>query len=178
MASNHINYLSRDFDSIKNDIINYSRSNYPQLSDNFGNDSSISSWLVDLMSDCVDSLNYHIDRVFQNTQINSTTSKSALMNMARSNGLKVPGPKAGMCEVEFSCVLPSGYNVDGKVDISQPNWNAAPIIQRNCVVGTGNLSYTIDENIDFSEQSSEDENKHFQDEFLNSSEDEILEVKE
>ena len=152
MASNHINYLSRDFDSIKNDIINYSRSNYPQLSDNFGNDSSISSWLVDLMSDCVDSLNYHIDRVFQNTQINSTSSKSALMNMARSNGLKVPGPKAGMCEVEFSCVLPSGYNVDGKVDISQPNWNAAPIIQRNCVVGTGNLSYTIDENIDFSEQ--------------------------
>ena len=38
----------------------------------------------------------------------------------------------------------------------------------------------IDKNddIDFPEQSSEDENKHFQDEFLNSSEDEILEVKE
>ena len=38
----------------------------------------------------------------------------------------------------------------------------------------------IDKNhdIDFPEQSSEDENKHFQDEFLNSSEDEVLEVKE
>ena len=38
----------------------------------------------------------------------------------------------------------------------------------------------IDKNhdIDFPEQSSEDENKHFQDEFLNSSEDEILDVKE
>lgn len=152
MSTNHINYLSRDFDSIKSDLINYSKSNYPQLSDNFGNDSSISSWLVDLMSDCVDSLNYHIDRVFQNTQMNSTNSKAALMNMARSNGLKVPGPKAGMCEVEFSCILPAGYNENGKVDISQPNWNAAPVIQRNCVVAAGNLSYTIDENIDFSEQ--------------------------
>ena len=152
MSTNHINYLSRDFDSIKSELINYSKSNYPQLSDNFGNDSSISSWLVDLMSDCVDSLNYHIDRVFQNTQMNSTNSKAALMNMARSNGLKVPGPKAGMCEVEFSCILPAGYNENGKVDISQPNWNAAPVIQRNCVVAAGNLSYTIDENIDFSEQ--------------------------
>lgn len=152
MATKHINYLSRDFDSIKSELINYSKSNYPQLSDNFGNDSSISSWLVDLMSDCVDSLNYHIDRVFQNTQMNSTNSKAALLNMARSNGLKVPGPKAGMCEVEFSCILPAGYNENGKIDISQPNWNAAPVIQRNCVVAAGNLSYTIDENIDFAEQ--------------------------
>lgn len=152
MATKHINYLSRDFDSIKSELINYSKSNYPQLSDNFGNDSSISSWLVDLMSDCVDSLNYHIDRVFQNTQMNSTNSMAALLNMARSNGLKVPGPKAGMCEVEFSCILPAGYNENGKIDISQPNWNAAPVIQRNCVVAAGNLSYTIDENIDFAEQ--------------------------
>lgn len=152
MATKHINYLSRDFDSIKSELINYSKSNYPQLSDNFGNDSSISSWLVDLMSDCVDSLNYHIDRVFQNTQMNSTNSRAALLNMARSNGFKVPGPKAGMCEVEFSCILPAGYNENGKIDISQPNWNAAPVIQRNCVVAAGNLSYTIDENIDFAEQ--------------------------
>ena len=152
MATKHINYLSRDFDSIKSELINYSKSNYPQLSDNFGNDSSISSWLVDLMSDCVDSLNYHIDRVFQNTQMNSKNSRAALLNMARSNGLKVPGPKAGMCEVEFSCILPAGYNENGKIDISQPNWNAAPVIQRNCVVAAGNLSYTIDENIDFAEQ--------------------------
>ena len=84
--------------------------------------------------------------------MNSTNSRAALLNMARINGLKVPGPKAGMCEVEFSCILPAGYNENGKIDISQPNWNAAPVIQRNCVVTAGNLSYTIDENIDFAEQ--------------------------
>ena len=152
MSTKHINYLDRDFNSIRADLIDYSKTNYPQLSDNFGNDSSISSWIVDLMSDCVDSLNYHIDRVFQDTQLNSTNSKSALMNLARSNGLKIPGPKAGMCEVQFSCVLPAGYREDGHTDISQPNWNAAPIIQRNCSIGTSNLTYTIDENIDFTEQ--------------------------
>lgn len=148
MAQNHINYLSRDFDSIKSDIIAYAKQNYPQLSDNFGSDTSISSFIVDALSDCVDNLNYHIDRTFQGTQINSTNSRQSLLNIARSNGLKVPGQKAGMCEVQFSCELPSGYNED----ISQPNWNVAPVIQRNCVVGTGNLSYTIDENVDFREQ--------------------------
>ena len=148
MAENHINYLSRDFDSIKADIIAYARKNYPQLSDNFGDDTSVSSFIVDALSDCVDSLNYHIDRTFQDTQISSTNSRQALLNIARSNGVKVPGAKAGMCEVQFSCILPVGYNRD----ISQPNWNVAPVIQRNCVVGTGNLSYTIDENVDFREQ--------------------------
>lgn len=148
MANNHINYLSRDFDSIKADIIAYSKQNYPQLTDNFGSDTSVSSFIVDALADCVDSLNYHIDRVYQDTQLNSTNSRQALMNIARTNCLKVPGKKAGMCEVQFSCVLPA---VNGE-DISQPNWEVAPVIQRNCVVGTGNLSYTIDENVDFREQ--------------------------
>ena len=152
MAENHINYLSRDFDSIKADIIAYAKQNYPQLSDNFGNDTSISSFIVDALSDCVDSLNYHIDRTFQNTQLNSTNSREALLNMARLNGLKVPGRKAGMCEVQFSCVLPVGNGQD----ISQPDWSLAPVIQRNCVIGTGNLNYTIDENVDFREQFNKD----------------------
>lgn len=154
MARNHINYLSRDFESVRNEILSFSKSNYPQLSDNFGNDASVSSWLVDVMADCVDNLNYHIDRTFQDTQINSTASKTALMNIARSNGLKIPGPKAGMCEVTFSCILPVGYYQfeTNSNDISQPNWNVAPVIQRNCVISAGNINYTIDENVDFSEQ--------------------------
>lgn len=148
MAQNHINYLSRDFDSIKADIIAYARQSYPELSDNFGSDTSVSSFIVDALADCVDSLNYHIDRTFQDTQLSSTNSRQALINIARSNGLKVPGPKAGMCEIKFSCILPVGNDGDN----SQPKWGVAPVIQRNCVVGTGNLSYTIDENVDFREQ--------------------------
>ena len=148
MAQNHINYLSRDFDSIKADIIAYARQSYPELSDNFGSDTSVSSFIVDALADCVDSLNYHIDRTFQDTQLSSTNSRQALINIARSNGLKVPGPKAGMCEIKFSCILPVGNDGDN----SKPKWSVAPVIQRNCVVGTGNLSYTIDENVDFREQ--------------------------
>lgn len=158
MASKHINYLKRDFDSVRNELIDYSKANYPQLSDSFGNDSSITSWLVDLMSDCVDSLNYHIDRVFQNTQLNSSTSRSSLINVATSNGLSIPGPKAGVCEIKFSCVLPAGYydKATNSTDISMPNWNAAPLIQRNCVVAAGNYQYTTEENVDFAEQFNSD----------------------
>lgn len=152
MASKHINYINRDFDTVKGDLIKFSKENYPQLSDNFGNDASVSSWFIDVLAESVDSLNYHIDRTFQNTQLGSTTSKSALLNIARSNGLKIPGPKAGMASVDISCVLPAGYTVNGRTDISQPNWNAAPVIQRGCVVAAGNHAYTINENVDFGEQ--------------------------
>lgn len=147
MAKKQINYTYRDFNGVRNELVKFSQEYYPEISDNFNDDSSIGSWFVDLVSDCVDSLNFHIDRVFQNTQINSTTSQSAIKNIARSNGLKIPGRKASICEVEFSCVLPVS-----STDISIPDWNYAPTIKKTTIVSSGNKNYSLEDDVDFGEQ--------------------------
>ena len=109
-----INYLARTFSDYRAELINFSNKYYPELSDDF-NDSSVGAWFIDLISSVSDNLSYHIDRMYQETNPNTAMLKSSVLNSARSNGLKVPGAKASMCEVKLSCSLPVDPN-----DISSP----------------------------------------------------------
>jgi hypothetical protein len=121
------------------------------LSDDF-NDSSVGAWFIDLVSAVGDDLSYHTDRMFQETNINSANLKSTLLNLARSNGVKVPGPKASMCEIEISCVLPA---VDS-TNISSPDWNYAPILQKTSIVAAGSNNFELSEDVNFGEQFNSD----------------------
>ena len=145
-----INYLARSFDDIKDELIKFSRKYYPEIADDF-NDSSIGAWFIDLVAAVGDSLSYHTDRMYQETNIDSANLRSTVMSLARTLGLKVPGPKASTCEVELSCVLP----VDS-TDISKPNLDYAPIVLRNTTVAAGNYVYELDENVNFAEQFNSD----------------------
>lgn len=145
-----INYISRDFASIRNELVKFSNMYYPELADSY-EDSSVMSWFIDLISDVGDSLNYHIDRMYQETDINSANLKNTVLNFARSNGLKVPGRKASICEVEVSCVLPTD-----STNIAQLDWNYAPILQSTSIVAAGNYNYQLTEDVNFAEQFNND----------------------
>lgn len=138
-----INYLARTFSDYRAELINFSNKYYPELSDDF-NDSSVGAWFIDLVSSVSDNLSYHIDRMYQETNPNTAMLKSSVLNSARSNGFKVPGAKASMCEVKLSCNLP--------VDISSPDWDYAPILRRTSTVAAGNYNFHLTEDVDFKEQ--------------------------
>ena len=139
-----IKYTERDFESIKQELIEFSKKYYPELSDNF-NDSSVGSWIIDLVASVGDNLNYHLDRVYQETDINSANSKSAMLNIARTQGIKVPGRKNSLCEVELTCELTVGND-------RGPNWNVAPLIKRGSVVGNNTYQFELLEDVNFAEQ--------------------------
>ena len=145
-----INYLQRNFDGIKEELLKFSNQYYPEIFDDF-NDSSIGAWFIDLVSAVGDDLSYHTDRMGQETSIDSANLKSTVLNLARTNGLKIPGRKASTCEVEFSCELP----IKG-TDISKPDWDCAPIIQKTSIVSAGNYNFELTENLNFKEQFNSD----------------------
>lgn len=146
MSSKKINYLSRDFSSIKQELVKFSNMYYPELSDDF-NDSSVGAWFIDLVSAVGDDLSYHTDRMYQETNIDSASLKSSVLNQARANGLKIPGKKASMCEVEVSCTLPLD-----STNISLPDFNYAPIIQSTSIVSAGEYNFQFTEDVNFAEQ--------------------------
>ena len=146
MSQKKINYLARTFSDYRAELINFSNKYYPELADDF-NDSSVGAWFIDLVSSVSDNLSYHIDRMYQETNPNTAMLKSSVLNSVRSNGFKVPGAKASMCEVKLSCNLP----VDPK-DISSPDWDYAPILRRTSTVAAGNYNFHLTEDVDFAEQ--------------------------
>ena len=149
-----ISYLNRDFHDYRNSLLNYTKQYYPELEDEF-NDASVGAWLLDVVSNIGDNLSYHIDRVYQETNIDSAQEKASVYALARNNGFKIPGPKASMAEVKFACELPVNGSNNSTSQISSPDWSYAPCIRRGTKVTAGGQIFELMYDVDFNEQFNE-----------------------
>lgn len=152
MAENKISYLSRNYDDFRTGVLDATAKYYPDIYENF-NDASVGSWLVDLVSDVGDTLNYNIDRAYQETFIDSANETKSILNIARTSGCKIPGKKAAIVEVELSCEIPlnrQGYTSDG--DLSQADESYCPYIKRGTLFSTGLQTFELMSDVDFSKQ--------------------------
>lgn len=105
MANKKINYTEREFEGIRQELINYTKQYYPELVQNF-NDASIFSVLMDLNAAVADNLNYQIDRSVQETVLQYAQQRSSIYNIARTYGLKIPGYRPSVAVVDISIVVP------------------------------------------------------------------------
>ena len=147
-----ISYLNRNFHDYRDSLLGFTKQYYPELEEEF-NDASIGSWLLDVVANIGDNLSYHIDRVYQETNIDSAQEKSSVYALARNNGFKIPGPKASMAEVEFSCELPVSGTNNGASGMIAPDWSYAPCLKRGTKVSAGNQVFELLYDVDFNEQS-------------------------
>jgi hypothetical protein len=106
MANKKISYTTRDFQSVRTELVNFTRTYYPELVDNF-NDASVYSVLLDLNAAVTDNLQFNIDRSIQETVLQYAQQKSSIYNIARTYGLKIPGQRPSVALVDFSITVPA-----------------------------------------------------------------------
>ena len=135
---NRISYLNRTYVDYKDALIEMAERYYPDLSNSF-RDASIASWQIDMTADIADNLSYHIDRVFQETNINSAQEKASLYAIARNNGVKIPGPKGAIAEVRITVQL-KDYDSEG------------PVIKRGTKFSSGSQTFELLDDVDFKSQ--------------------------
>lgn len=138
-----ISYLNRNFDDYKNALKDFSRKYYPDLATEYS-DASVGSWLIDINADVADNLSYHIDRVYQETNIDSAQEPNSIFNIARNNGVKVPGPKGAMAEVRFTCQVPVEGDSYAK--------DYLPVIKRGTMVNSSSQIFEVMYDVNFAEQ--------------------------
>lgn len=141
--SKNISYLSRSFNDYRQQLEDFAKLYYPEIFANF-DDASIGSFFLDINASVADNLSNHIDRTFQETQLDYAQSKKSLLSIARTNGVKVRGKTASMVGTEWTCVLPV-YN-------ELPDWRYAPIIKQTSKANGGGQNFELTEDLDFSEQ--------------------------
>ena len=103
MANKKISYTTRDFQGIRTELINFTRTYYPDLVQNF-NDAGVFSVLLDLNAAVTDNLQFNIDRSIQETVLQYAQQKSSIYNIARTYGLKIPGLRPSVALVNFSFI--------------------------------------------------------------------------
>ena len=138
-----ISYLNRTYADYKEALIAMSEKYYPDLAASF-DDASIAAWQIDVAADIADNLSYHIDRVYQETNIDSAQEKASLYAIARNNGVKIPGPKGAMAEMKITVTLP--------ISNSEPNYGVAPIVKRGTRFSSSSQQFELLEDVDFASQ--------------------------
>lgn len=148
-----IPYTTLTYQEYRDNIVEMSRRYYSDIFNNL-NDASIGSWLIDVVSDVADTLSYNINRVYQENGIDSAQERSSLLNIARTNGVKVPGPKAALVELELSCDLPlNSSSVSGSsTNQALPDESYAPIVKKGSLFSNGNVTFELLYDVDFSKQ--------------------------
>ena len=79
MANKKISYTTRDFEGLRTELINFTRTYYPDLIDNV-NDAAIFSVLLDLNAAVTDNLHFNIDRSIQETVLQYAQQRSLTWN--------------------------------------------------------------------------------------------------
>ena len=151
MSEKQLSYLDANYDDFRNGLIEKSRKYYSDIFDNW-NDASIGTWWVDVISDISDTLRYNIDRVYQETDVDSASSKQSLMQIARTNGLKIGGPKCAIVEVELTCKIPMNRSNTQEDDGNQSlgDTSYCPYVKRGTLFSTGSQTFELTDDVDFS----------------------------
>jgi len=143
MANRKISYTERDFEGLRQDLIDYTQQYYPDLIQNF-NDASVFSVLMDLNAAIGDNLNYNIDRSIQETVLQYAQQRSSIFNIARTYGLKIPGYRPSVAVIDIS------ITVDAYGDAEDTRYLG--ILRSGAQFNGGGTTFETVYDIDFSSQ--------------------------
>jgi len=142
-----VNYTSRDYVSIRQDLINYLRTFFPDQWQDF-NVASPGMALVELNAYVGDLLSYLADKKFNELFLDGLTERVSAYRLAKTLGYKVPGVRPAISIMDLSIEVP--VTADG------PDLNYTPILRPGLQLrGGGQVFETLNE-IDFSSDYSED----------------------
>jgi hypothetical protein len=136
MGTNIIQYVNRTFSQIKDDLIAYVKSAYPEILSDFS-DSSVGSILMDLNAGVGNNLAINTDRAFSETQLEYVQKKSNIINIAKNLGFNIPPKRPSVTIVDFTVNVPV---LGDKPDVSY-----YPVLEIGAqVVGGGKIFETQD----------------------------------
>ncbi len=139
-----IKYTSRDFDSIKNDLIEFAKRYYPDTYKDFSQ-ASFGSMLFDMVAVVGDSLSFYLDYQVNESFLDTAVEFGNIRKHARAMGFSYSGVPVSYGTASFFILIPS--NTDG----TAPDLDYMPVLKRNSIFKSENgVSFLLLEDVDFS----------------------------
>lgn len=125
-----INYTSRDFQSIRNELITHVKKYYPNVYQDF-NEASFGSIMIDTVAYVGDILSFYMDYNVNESFLETSIETNNVIKMARQMGYKYKGLPASSGVVTMYIVVPASANG------TQPDLDYAPILKAGAVFSSG-----------------------------------------
>ena len=144
-----IKYTARDFNSIKSELVEYSKRYYPDTYSDF-NKASFGSLVLDTVSYVGDVLSFYLDYQFNESMIGTAVEFDNILKISKQLGYKYNPKSSAYGFVTFYVLVPSNTNGLG------PDLSYLPILKKNSTFSsTGGQSFTLFQDVDFSQSSNE-----------------------
>lgn len=151
-----IKYLNKDFNTFRSDLIEYAKSYYPTVYNDF-NQASPGSMFIEMASYVGDVLSFYLDNQIQESYLQYAKQKSNLYAMSYMLGYRPKVTAAAMVELEVFQTVPSKT---GAGSIQYPDWDYALIISPGMVVRSNinpSINFYVPNKVDFTTSSSFDD---------------------
>jgi len=143
-----IKYTSRDFNSIKNELVNYARKYYPDTFRDFSVN-SFGSLMLDTVSYVGDILSFYLDYQVNESFLSTALEYDNVLKISRQLGLKPQLAPASFGLLTFFMTVPA-------TAIGTPDLRYTPTLRRGSVFASGNGSlFTLLEDVNFGAESVE-----------------------
>ena len=144
-----IDYTSRDYDSIKNDLINHAKRYYPDEWKDFSK-STINSFLVDSVAYIGDVLSYYLDYQANESFLDTAIEFKNIRKHARALGYKFAGAASSYGTIAIFCIVPA--NSDG----TAPDFAYMPTVKKGTSFESVNgASFILTEDCRFNDPNNE-----------------------
>lgn len=144
----NIKYLARDFESLKRDLIEHIRVYFPETYNDF-NESNVGIMLVELLAYTGDNFHFFLDKVFQETFVESAKETKNILKHARQLGFKTTlmGKSPAQGQVDCYIKVPA---ITTNEKIQADARFAGKILRGAKLNGDNGEIYEILQNVDFS----------------------------
>ena len=143
----NIQYLNKDFDSLKQKLIEFAEIYYPSTYNDFSEESA-GMMLIEMASYVGDVLSFYTDNQVQENYIQFAKQRDNLLTLAYSMGYTPQVTNAATVDVEIFQTIPS-TTARGTV---QPDWNYAIILEEGAQLQSSNntsVFFYIEDKVDF-----------------------------
>ena len=144
-----IRYTSRDFNSIKQDLVNYAKRYYPDTYKDF-NKASFGSLVLDTVAYTGDILSFYVDYQANESFLDTANEYDNVVKLTRQMGYKYRGRSSTHGYVTFYVLVPSdstGLSADSRY---------IPVLKRKTELSsTGGENFILTEDVDFRDASNE-----------------------
>ena len=144
-----INYTARDFETIKDSLVEYAKKYYPDTYKDF-NEASFGSLMLDTVAYVGDILSFYLDYQANETFLDTALEYKNVVKLAKQMGYKYQATPTSSGEVAFYALIPANSAGTG------PDEDYYPVLKRNGSVTSDNQTkYLLTEDVDFANPDNE-----------------------
>ena len=148
--SKEVNYLGRDFTDIRENLIEFAKTYFPNSYNDF-NEASPGMMFVEMAAYVGDTLNYYVDNQFRETLLQHAEERKNVLAIAQSYGYKPRLATPATVELTFTIDVPA----KAVGSTFQPDLDFAGKISANSTMLANNgTEFTLLDDVDFKVSSS------------------------